>query len=86
MFSPADDHLKPAAEIRAAKFVLCVKLCVATILLLHDCAELFRRSSARSPGSPWAARSSLMRHTTAARIVGIVDRVAGRLAFGQARA
>ena len=74
------------AEIRPAKFVPWVKLCVATILLLHDCAESFSRSSARSDGSPCDARCSLIRQTTAARIAGIVDRVAGRLASGQARA
>ena len=86
MFSPADDHLKPAAEIRAAKFVPCVKLCVADHPVAPRLRGVVQAIVGSQPREPVAARSSLMRHTTAARIAGIVDRVAGRLAFGQARA
>jgi hypothetical protein len=80
MFSPAADQAKPAAEIRAAKFVPWVNLRCATIDCVQPWADRSRRLSCASDGRPCAARWRLTRHSTAVRMAAALAVVAAVVA------
>jgi hypothetical protein len=84
-FSPTADHRKPVALTRAAGPLPWPKSSAATIESAQRWAALSSRLDSRRRWRPSAARSALIKHTTAARNAGLGRRCADTSAFRQPR-